>query len=73
MIVSNQWGTRQCIRSSLIHCAYIGVAPPRLFTPQEQSTPMQAKWFKLDLAMHINIEHTDELFIPMHYDKCINN
>ena len=36
------------LRSSLIRFACIGVAPPRLFTPQG-ATPMQAKWIKLDL------------------------
>ena len=43
---NESWGQT---RSSLIHFAGIGVAPPRLFEPQREVTPMQAKWIKLDL------------------------
>ena len=43
--------TRISGRSSLIHFACIGVAPPQLFMLQAQgeATQTQAKWIKLDL------------------------
>ena len=43
--------TRISGRSSLIHFACIGVAPPQLFKSQAQgeATQTQAKWIKLDL------------------------
>ena len=58
----HQQNTNCLARSSLIHFAYIGVAPPRPFAPQAKGisfacdvnswggpTPMQAKWIKLDV------------------------
>ena len=39
------------IRSSSIHFACIGIAPPRLLREQSKgSNPMKAKWIELDLS-----------------------
>ena len=51
----NRYGRVANTRSSLILFACIGVAPPQLFTPCDQSrgeTTMQAKWIKLDLSKY---------------------
>ena len=46
------------IRSSLIHFACIGVAPPS----RGGETPMQAKWIKLDLGANLGLSIPEEAF-----------
>ena len=67
-------GDIMCIpRSSLIHFACIGVAPPRLFTPQDltvegEQLQKQAKWIKLDLAYTLQKEKISHTYI--NFVKC---